>query len=81
MKNFHKLPLERQKGFLEGERLQVSDEFCEWLVTVDNSPRKRIVIPFDRFKATGKMYGDIKSLGQEMQEFRFKNGIRVYFAW
>ncbi|MES2677980.1 MAG: type II toxin-antitoxin system RelE/ParE family toxin [Pseudomonadota bacterium] len=58
------------------------EPFLDWLKTIDNSFRKRIVKRLNQIIETGN-FGDHKSLGEGIFELRFDfgSGYRIYFGF
>ncbi len=63
--------------------IEQSKEYRKWFKKLkDHSAKARIAIHFDACGHAGKLFGDIKSVGEGISEFRFHfgAGYRVYFA-
>ena len=52
--------------------------FVSWFENKDKTQQRTIVMRLNRVKNGN--YGDIESVGEGVKEFKFKEGIRIYFA-
>jgi putative addiction module killer protein len=72
------MPTPKQLVFYQTE--QGDEPFNEWLDSLDNSVRARVLLRLDRVRLGN--YGDYKSVGEGVCELRFVfgAGYRAYFA-
>ncbi len=58
--------------------LSGKEPYLDWYLSLDNSQKILVMKRLQRIKIDN--YGDCKLLGVGLNELRFKNGIRIYFA-
>ena len=60
--------------------IRATAEFREWAVSLSENIRALVNDRLDRIQHNDH-FGDAKNLGKDLFELKWKNGIRVYFAY